>query len=238
MPRSATAGSVEQVAMGRGEGKARIDIPRSDAGPIAARLSRNGSAVAMGGRGMGKSVFLGQVKAELDADPGTRAVLVDGPPAPLTVEACLDSLARTLGVASDPYSSRPLFDEYFSRGDAPERLVLLFDELCGEGDALLAAAGPGLLQRPGGVASLAAAARHHGRRLDWSLHRPRRPGVELSGARAPPEVAALRAPGCRCARRTVQGPRHPASRRRPPKGLGLHAEAIRFGCSSSCLISS
>ncbi|MCP4549543.1 MAG: hypothetical protein GY835_24060 [bacterium] len=106
----------------------RIGIPRSDAGPFAARLRRNGSAVAMGGRGMGKSVFLGQVKAELDGDPGTRAVLVEGPPAPLTVEACLDSLARTLGVPSDPYSSRPLFDEYFSRDDAPERLVLLFDE--------------------------------------------------------------------------------------------------------------
>jgi len=106
----------------------RILIPRTDVGRVARLLRHNGSAVVMGGRGMGKSVFLAQVKAELEGDPGTRVVLIEGPPAALTVDACLGSLARTLGVAPDPFGSRPLFDEYFRRADAPERLVLLFDE--------------------------------------------------------------------------------------------------------------
>jgi len=95
----------------------------------AARLMRhNGSAVVMGGRGMGKSVFLRQLKADLEGDAGTRIVLVEAPPPALTIGACLGWLARTLGVAPDHYSSRPMFDEYFARDDAPDRLVLLFDE--------------------------------------------------------------------------------------------------------------
>lgn len=95
----------------------------------AARLMRNnGSAVVMGGRGMGKSVFLHQLKTELERDAGTRVLLIETPPAALTVEACLGHLAESLDVAPSAFTSRRLFDEYFSRGDAPERLVLLFDE--------------------------------------------------------------------------------------------------------------
>jgi len=106
----------------------RILIPRADVGRVARLLHHNGSAVVMGGRGMGKSVFLGQVKAELEGDPGTRVVLVEGPPAVLTVKACLGLLAETLEVAASAYTFRRIFDAYFSRDDAPERLVLLFDE--------------------------------------------------------------------------------------------------------------
>ncbi len=35
----------------------------------------NGNAVVLGGRRMGKSVFLRQLKAELERHPGTRVVL-------------------------------------------------------------------------------------------------------------------------------------------------------------------
>ena len=41
---------------------------------------------------MGKSVFLGQLEAELERQPGTRVVLLDVPPPALTVEACLGAL--------------------------------------------------------------------------------------------------------------------------------------------------
>jgi len=106
----------------------RVQIPREGVNQAAELMRNNGSAVLMGGRGMGKSVFLGQLKAELERDPGTAVLLVDAPPAALTVEACLGFLAESLGVAASSFSSRRLFDEYFARGDAPERLVLLFDE--------------------------------------------------------------------------------------------------------------
>jgi len=105
-----------------------VQIPRDGVAKAAALMRNNGSVVVMGGRGMGKSVFLRQVKADLERDATTRVILVEVPPAALTIEACLGSLARTLGVDPDPFSSRPLFDAYFARDDSPERLVLLFDE--------------------------------------------------------------------------------------------------------------
>lgn len=105
-----------------------IRIPRPDVAQAAELLVNNGSAVVMGGRGMGKSVFLGQVKAEVEQNPDTRVLLIEGPPPALTVEACLGFLAEMLGVATNAYSSRTIFERYFARNDAPERLVLLFDE--------------------------------------------------------------------------------------------------------------
>ncbi len=77
---------------------------------------------------MGKSVFLKQMKAELERHPGTRVVLLEAPPPMLTVEACLSALARQLGLPGIPFDSRELFDHLFAREDVPERLVLLFDE--------------------------------------------------------------------------------------------------------------
>lgn len=107
----------------------RVQIPRADVGRVADLLCENGSAVVMGGRGMGKSVFLGQLKARLEGLPQTRVLLVEAPPAALTVEACLAQLARKLGVPfDDALDSREIFDAYFDRADARERLVLLFDE--------------------------------------------------------------------------------------------------------------
>jgi hypothetical protein len=105
-----------------------VRIPREGVGKAAGLMRNNGSAVVMGGRGMGKSVFLHQLEAELERDDDTRVLLIEAPPAALTVEACLGLLAESLGVAPSEFTSRRLFDEYFSRDDSPERLVLLFDE--------------------------------------------------------------------------------------------------------------
>ncbi|HEX9733515.1 MAG TPA: AAA family ATPase, partial [Thermoanaerobaculia bacterium] len=106
----------------------QIEIPRSDVGRLSEVLRSNGSAVVMGGRGMGKSVFLGQLRSDLEHHPGTRVVLIEAPPAALTVDACLGFLAAELGVEANPFSSRPILDDFFARPDAPARLVLLFDE--------------------------------------------------------------------------------------------------------------
>ena len=105
-----------------------VQIPRDGVDRAVELMRNNGSAVVMGGRGMGKSVFLRQLKAELEEDAGTEVLLIEEPPAALTVEAGLGFLADNLGVAPNPFSSRRLFDEYFAREGAPERLVLLFDE--------------------------------------------------------------------------------------------------------------
>jgi AAA domain len=104
------------------------EIPRTEVARLTEVLRNNGSAVVLGGRGMGKSVFLGQLKAELERRDGTRVVLFEAPPPALTVEACLDALARRLGVAHKPFDAREALDAFFAGDDAPERLVLLFDE--------------------------------------------------------------------------------------------------------------
>ncbi len=108
----------------------RVQVPRLDVDRVAATLRGNGSVVVMGGRGMGKSVFLGQLKARLESDPETGVLLFVGPSARLTVEGCLHKLARRLGVHVDEgMDSLEIFESYFARDDAPERLILLFDEL-------------------------------------------------------------------------------------------------------------
>jgi hypothetical protein len=105
-----------------------VQIQRNGVDKAAELMRNNGSAVVMGGRGMGKSVFLRQLKAELEHEDGTEVLLIEGPPANLTVEAGLGFLAESLGVAPSTFSSRRLFDEYFAQPGAPDRLVLLFDE--------------------------------------------------------------------------------------------------------------
>ncbi len=106
----------------------QAEIPRAEVERLSEILGNNGCAMVLGGRGMGKSVFLRQLKNALERHPGTRVVLLEAPPATLTVEACLGFLASELGVAANPFTSRRVFDDFFSRDDAPERLVLLFDE--------------------------------------------------------------------------------------------------------------
>ncbi len=106
-----------------------VEIPRPALGRVVETLRHGGSAVVLGGRGMGKSVSLRQLRAVLEQDGDNRVVLVSAPPAALSVQACLGQLARRLGVPSgDYYSSIEILESYFARDDVPERLVLLFDE--------------------------------------------------------------------------------------------------------------
>jgi hypothetical protein len=108
----------------------RIEIPRLEVATAAENLREGGSVVVLGGRGMGKSVFLNQLRDELERTPGLIVQLIPGPPPRLSVDACLDQLAETLGVSIEGApSSRKTFDAYFRRADAAEHLVLLFDEL-------------------------------------------------------------------------------------------------------------
>jgi hypothetical protein len=106
----------------------QVQVPRSDVDLVAETLLGNGSAIVLGGRGMGKSVFLGQLKAQLEREAGTWVLLVEAPPPALTVEACFGFLAKSLGVSGSTYGSREIFDTFFDRQDAPQRLILLFDE--------------------------------------------------------------------------------------------------------------
>jgi hypothetical protein len=106
-----------------------IQVPRPDIDLVAATLQGNGSAVVMGGRGMGKSVFLGQLKAKLENEPDTEVLLFVAPSARLTVEGCLQKLARRLDVAMDEgMDSLEIFESYFARDNTPTHLILLFDE--------------------------------------------------------------------------------------------------------------
>ncbi len=106
----------------------RTEIPRAEVDHLAGILAGGGSAVVLGGRGMGKSVFLHQIRTVLEDDGETRVVLISAPPPELTVRACLDELAEALGVPSGPSRCIRILDAYFGRDDVPERLVLLFDE--------------------------------------------------------------------------------------------------------------
>ncbi len=112
----------------------RIRIPRAEVGEIASLLCEGGSAMVLGGRGMGKSVFLSQLHADLEsssegASSGLAVILIDGPPPRLDVEACLEQLARSLGVEVErPLNTREIVDAWFGRDDRPDRLILLFDE--------------------------------------------------------------------------------------------------------------
>jgi len=106
-----------------------IEFLRPEVDEIVPQLRRGGSVVTLGGRGMGKSVFLRQLRAELERDSESRVLLIPEPPPNLTVDDCLEQLAEALGVTvAGPLRSRKLFDAYFTRDDVPERLVLLFDE--------------------------------------------------------------------------------------------------------------
>ncbi len=103
----------------------RVEIPRPRLARVAGILAAGGSSVVLGGRGMGKSVFLGQLEAVLDDD--TRVIVIPAPPPRLDVDACLGQLADALAV-EPAFSTRKIVDAYLARDGVPERLVLLFDE--------------------------------------------------------------------------------------------------------------
>ena len=106
----------------------QVEVLRPALAKVTKTLGRGGSAVILGGRGMGKSVFLQQVCASLEREDGIQIIIIPAPPPELTVRACLDQLSRRLGASEGAFNSREILDDYFARDDAPERLVLLFDE--------------------------------------------------------------------------------------------------------------
>ncbi len=106
----------------------RVEIPRRQVERVAETLHDGGSAVVLGGRGMGKSVFLRQLRTALEARGDVRVVLISAPPPELSARACLDHLARYLKAPEGVISSQWIFADYFARNDVPEHLVLLFDE--------------------------------------------------------------------------------------------------------------
>lgn len=108
----------------------RVEVPRPELGQVADRLRDGESFVVLGGRGMGKSVFLRQLQTALESAPDTGVVLFKTPPTRLTVEDCFAELAKGLGVSSERTSHcEDLIESYFASPDAPRRLVLLYDEL-------------------------------------------------------------------------------------------------------------
>ncbi|WP_437673422.1 AAA family ATPase [Sorangium sp. So ce131] len=89
---------------------------------------RLGAAVKIiGARGMGKSVLLQQIQARLEEAPGTRVLLVAGPPEEPTVAGAVRDLAERLGIRE---LSAPRMDDLLERvlDGNTTRLVVLFDE--------------------------------------------------------------------------------------------------------------
>ena len=106
-----------------------VEVLRSNVKAVAADLQRGGSCVLLAGRGMGKSVFLRQLHAELEGQANVRPFLFSAPPAELTVRGCLQALARKLDVdAGDALDTHEIIDRYLRQHDNGEHVVLLYDE--------------------------------------------------------------------------------------------------------------
>lgn len=107
----------------------RVEVPRDDLRQVAARLREGGSFVVLGGRGMGKSVFLRQLHTRLEEQPETYVVLFRAPPTQLTVDECLSELAKALKVPLNGSTHcHELIEPFLARPGAPQELVLLYDE--------------------------------------------------------------------------------------------------------------
>ncbi len=109
-----------------------IEIPRPEVPELAAGLREGRSYILLAGRGMGKSVFLHQIRRELEGDEDLRAFLIPDPPVTLTARACLEKLGHVLGVDTERMGLNgkgvsDLIDAYLKK-DVPANVVLLFDE--------------------------------------------------------------------------------------------------------------
>lgn len=95
-------------------------------------LQRGGGVVLLGGRGLGKSVFLRQLETHLRKKPGVAVFTLD-PPVKRSLEGGLAELARLLEVPMTtepaPPSARELIDQFLERRKDVQVVVLLFDEL-------------------------------------------------------------------------------------------------------------
>jgi hypothetical protein len=108
----------------------QVEVLRDELDAVAEGLLQGSSFVVLGGRGMGKSVFLRQLTARLAGASDTRVVLFKAPPTRLSVEDCFAELARGLGVtAPQARHCEELFEAFFAQPGAPHRVVLLYDEL-------------------------------------------------------------------------------------------------------------
>ncbi len=106
----------------------QIEIRRSEVGPVVEQLRRGDGVVVLAGRGLGKSVFLQQVRRALERSPDVRVILFREPPPEQTLAACFEDLARELGVSpTGVLKASDLIHAYFDR-DVPSSLVLLYDE--------------------------------------------------------------------------------------------------------------
>lgn len=108
----------------------RVEVSRAETAAWADELSDGASGVLLAGRGMGKSVFLRQLREALEGRADTKVVLFNDPPTELSIPACLDALAEALDVdASGIANASGIVQAFFETADAPAHLVLLYDEL-------------------------------------------------------------------------------------------------------------
>ncbi len=106
----------------------RIEVERPEQNEVANALCAGGSGVLLAGRGMGKSVFLHQLRDQLNRRSGVRCFLFPAPPARLTVESCMAALGRQLGVQVEaPLDTQELIQTFLAE-KGPGPLVLLYDE--------------------------------------------------------------------------------------------------------------
>jgi hypothetical protein len=96
----------------------------------ASQLRRGGSAVLLGGRGLGKSVFLRQLEVHLRSQEGVAVCLLE-PPLVRTLPGALGDLARALGVPVRPgtqlVSAREVVDQLLYRQPELQSVILLYD---------------------------------------------------------------------------------------------------------------
>jgi hypothetical protein len=94
---------------------------------IEGHLRRGVAIKLVGGRGMGKSVLLRQVKDRFADERDTRVVFVPGPPEAGNLAACVQDIAARLGFESLPRVTMDAVMEAATAGGI-ERLILLVDE--------------------------------------------------------------------------------------------------------------
>lgn len=108
-----------------------VELPRAPLLEEAStQLLRGGGLVLLGGRGMGKSVFLRQLKRHLETRPGVAVFVREEPPIDGSMQGALANLARMLGAQADPASTAgDLLQQFFELRKDVTTVILLFDEL-------------------------------------------------------------------------------------------------------------
>lgn len=94
-------------------------------------LLRGQGVVVLGGRGMGKSVFLAQLESELRQRPGIFVVVFrEPPPEERTLAGAIRRIAGRLGCAADvEIDVAELVSDFLRRNREYQAIALLFDEL-------------------------------------------------------------------------------------------------------------